>query len=361
MRVAVLADCHLDHGHHGGRWATDAWDTAIDEAIESGVDALVLAGDVFHTGRPTAEALMRCAEGLRRVVESGAEAVYVTGNHEWSGVRTARSHRPPSAVMGEIQGVTAVTEAGVVRLRCGLAVACLPWPSPHRGHPYTAQTEDACRLADDCANIDGPVLGVAHSMVAGAALGSEATMAAWQPSETVGLAALDVPDAWERTVMGHVHARQQLSATCGYVGSLDCFTFADEGREGGWCSYTHDGWEWAEEWHRSGDTRFATLRSDETPDGLPEGCIVRVRLVDGSSTADYDERPLVEAGLHVAGYIHDETIDEAEAADPHEMTEEDLAELAPCALLDKWAEAKSLTATERTMLRDTAREVLDWR
>ena len=361
MLVAVLADCHIDHGHHGGRWADHAWDAAISQVITADADVAVLAGDVFHTGRPTVEAMLLCAEGAKRLTGAGIEVVYVCGNHEWSGVSAARGHRPPPALLGELPGVRAVTDARTLRLDCGLALACLPWPGPHRGHPAAAQTEDAAWIADECSDIGGPVLAVAHAMVAGARLGSECQMAAWQPGETAPLDALDVPDVWRRTVLGHVHARQPLSDTCSYVGGLDCYTFADEGREGGWCLYEWDdaSRSWSEEWHKAGETRFATIRHDESPDHLPEGCIVRVHLTDGATAADCDESTLAEAGLMVAGYIHDDGEDSSKEA-VVAVTEAELAELAPEALLDRWAAAHRLDDRDRERLHAASREVLDW-
>lgn len=111
MKVAVLADCHIDHGVHG-EWADGAWDNATRTIADEGFDAAVVAGDLFHTGKPSTEAMLRCASGLRRMTEAGTQVLVIAGNHEWSGVKATEGHRPPVMLFEDIDGVTALITPG---------------------------------------------------------------------------------------------------------------------------------------------------------------------------------------------------------------------------------------------------------
>ena len=94
MKVAVLADCHVDHGVHQ-RWASTAWKRATTDIANETFDVCVVAGDLFHTGKPVSEAVMVCVDGLKTMTAAGVQVLVVAGNHEWIRVRSRDAHRPP--------------------------------------------------------------------------------------------------------------------------------------------------------------------------------------------------------------------------------------------------------------------------
>ena len=354
----MLADCHIDHGVHG-LWSDGAWERATIDIAEGGYQAAVVAGDMFHSGRPVPEAVLRCIAGIERMTSAGVRVLVIAGNHEWIGVRAKDRHRPPTEVLGEIgetPGVTSVSHPRGVRLCDGLWVAALPWPVPGR-HPHSvAQPDAAARLAEEAGSVDGARLAVAHAAVGGFRLsGSETEMAALSATATAELSDLDVPGAFERTVLGHYHGRQALSPTCGYVGSLEAFTFADEGRTGGWSSLQHDGDGWVETFVPAGTQKFVTVDSGTSIDTLEPGTVVRVAIRDGESRWDFDLSGLRGAGMRFAGF-HDLTVGvpadvEAPAtAGPLNMLE----------LLARWSGTKGLSPRERHLVNEAANRVLGW-
>jgi len=119
MRIAHLADVHLgfrqfqrlDASGVNQREAdvAAAFRRAVDAVIAQRPDAVLLAGDLFHSVRPTNRAIIEAFTGLRRLREAlpGAPVVLIAGNHD-----TPRSVEAGSILklMGTL-GVDVVDEA----------------------------------------------------------------------------------------------------------------------------------------------------------------------------------------------------------------------------------------------------------
>ena len=94
MRIAHLADMHLgfrqfqrlDASGVNQREAdvAAAFRRAVDTVIAQRPDAVVLAGDLFHSVRPTNRAIIEAFTGLRRLREAlpAAPVVLIAGNHD---------------------------------------------------------------------------------------------------------------------------------------------------------------------------------------------------------------------------------------------------------------------------------------
>ena len=94
MRIAHLADMHLgfrqfqrlDASGVNQREAdvAAAFRRAVDAVIAQRPDAVVLAGDLFHSVRPTNRAIIEAFAGLRRLREAlpAAPVVLIAGNHD---------------------------------------------------------------------------------------------------------------------------------------------------------------------------------------------------------------------------------------------------------------------------------------
>ena len=119
MRIAHLADVHLgfrqfqrlDASGVNQREAdvAAAFRRAVDAVIAQRPDAVLLAGDLFHSVRPTNRAIIEAFTGLRRLREAlpAAPVVLIAGNHD-----TPRSVEAGSILklMGTL-GVDVVDEA----------------------------------------------------------------------------------------------------------------------------------------------------------------------------------------------------------------------------------------------------------
>lgn len=125
MRLLHLADMHLGAGFVSfGRLAEGrqkahmaAFRGLIDVAKRLKVDAVVVAGDLFDSPRPSKETLAVARETLRRIAADGSEVILVPGNHDPglgglvpSGEEIAGVHVVTDASIGA--PVTVVTDAG---------------------------------------------------------------------------------------------------------------------------------------------------------------------------------------------------------------------------------------------------------
>jgi len=82
-----MADCHL------GSWSNHpdlkdysiiAFERAIDQCIDEGVDFIIIAGDLFDTSIPPIDVLRRCAAKLRQLKERNIGVYVISGSHDYS-------------------------------------------------------------------------------------------------------------------------------------------------------------------------------------------------------------------------------------------------------------------------------------
>ena len=216
MRLAHLADAHLGFRQFQrldaegvNRREADvalAFRTAVDQVIARRPDAVVIAGDLFHTVRPTNRAIVEAFTQLRRLKHGlpGAPVVLIAGNHD-----TPRS-----------------LEAGsILRLMTSLGVDVV---------------EDVQR------RINYPLLGLSVLAVPHAGLLGARPEGGWHPDpaarfnvllmhpEIAGLfpEAMDYGGArvdaaelcceeWSYTALGHYHVWHEVGPRAFYAGSLE--------------------------------------------------------------------------------------------------------------------------------------------
>ena len=86
MKFAHMADCHL------GSWSNHpdlkdysiiAFERAIDQCIDEGVDFIIIAGDLFDTSIPPIDVLRRCAAKLRQLKERNIGVYVISGSHDY--------------------------------------------------------------------------------------------------------------------------------------------------------------------------------------------------------------------------------------------------------------------------------------
>jgi len=94
MRLAHLADVHLGYRQYHRQTAAginqreadvaNAFRRAIDGVIVARPDVVVVAGDLFHTVRPTNQAIVFCFREFQRIRDAlpGSKIVVVAGDHD---------------------------------------------------------------------------------------------------------------------------------------------------------------------------------------------------------------------------------------------------------------------------------------
>lgn len=222
MRLAHLADLHLGFRQYGRQTpqginqreadVATAFRRALDDVIEAAPDLIVVAGDVFHTVRPTNAAILDSFNQLTRLRRAlpATPVVLIAGNHD-----TPRSVETGSILrlFEAIDGVHAVT-AEARRLafpEIDTSVLCVPHAAWY-GDARPALTPDA----EAAVNIL-----VMHGELPG-------LFAKETPGVEFGGAQLD-PAVLKRAdfdyvALGHHHVATQVAESAWYAGALEYVT-----------------------------------------------------------------------------------------------------------------------------------------
>lgn len=135
MRILHTGDWHLGKTLYGLDRTPEisaALEESLDVALHHGVDAVLVAGDLFHTRNPSAEAEAAVFNFFKKATEAGLELVVIAGNHDSPRRLDAmaefmRNHR--IHIVGRARHPR---QGGVVNLDIKgerMAVACFPFVS----------------------------------------------------------------------------------------------------------------------------------------------------------------------------------------------------------------------------------------
>jgi len=216
MRLVHLSDLHLGYRQYqrltpGGVNQREAdvaatFQRAIDLVIDLAPDLVLIAGDVFHTVRPSNQAIVHAFVQFARLRQAlpHAAVTIVAGNHD----------SPRSSDLGSILrlfrelGIYVVDrEADRIRID-ELQVSVLAVPDvPGTARPkFTTDPE----LRFNVLLVHGEVEGVLPAQAAS----SDRAALAIAPSELS-----DAP--WDYVALGHYHVYQQVAPRAYYSGSID--------------------------------------------------------------------------------------------------------------------------------------------
>lgn len=323
LKVAHTADLHLDADHVGSynpetgihsAWesATDVW-LGICGAVADDPDCpvLVVPGDLFKDGRPSAEAQERVAEGFRLVSAAGKSVVLSPGNHEL--IRLRQGHRTALARYADIEGVYYFDEPTLWRdPKSGLQVGVLPWTTKGA---VTSEIDQAG--IDDPAQLDvlvadyisaqirmmaekvdpsSPAVLSGHLTVSASALstggrGSEIELHHIMAEPVVPISALE-SDPWSYVALGHIHVRQSVGDTgrVWYPGSPERLSFseADASKSFNMVSVSTDPSATSIEHVPTSARRLVILDGAEynVDESSLQGALVRVQLAKGEVDLD---------------------------------------------------------------------------
>ncbi len=86
MKFLHISDTHLGYNQYGlverGRDFFDAFNEAVDIAVEKKVDFIIHTGDFFHSSRPPNRILVESMEILKRLKERNIPLFTISGNHD---------------------------------------------------------------------------------------------------------------------------------------------------------------------------------------------------------------------------------------------------------------------------------------
>jgi hypothetical protein len=234
VKVAHLADPHLGARQYHRQTAAGinqreadvahAFRLAVDGVIGAAPDLVVIAGDLFHSVRPTNAAIVFAFRQLQRLREAlpGAPIVLVAGNHD-----TPRSVETGSILrLFEELGVDVAAEQArrLVYPRLDLAVLAVP---------HQALVSERPPLRPEGG--EGRQLLVLHGEIEGV-FPFDRTAVEYGGA-VIGLSEL-APSEWSYVALGHYHVRHQVAPRAWYAGSLEYVSpnlwgeLADEARHG---------------------------------------------------------------------------------------------------------------------------------
>ncbi|GAB4099694.1 exonuclease SbcCD subunit D [Sinomonas halotolerans] len=242
MKILHTSDWHLGRSFHGaGMLAAQAeWlDGLVGFVAENGIDAVLVAGDVYDRALPAVDVVELLDSALVRLVEAGARVVVSSGNHD-SAVRLGfASHLLERGGVHLRTRIEQAADPVLFPLGDGaqLAVYALPYLEPRLVAPalgldgggHTAVTQAAvARARADLAirRSEGTVVSVimAHTFAGGGApTDSERALSIGG----LDVVPLSVFEGFDYAALGHLHGRQALSESVRYSGSPLAYSFSE--------------------------------------------------------------------------------------------------------------------------------------
>ena len=237
MKLLAVGDIHL--GRAPSRLPPDladrareldsaeAWRRAVETAIEVGVKAVLLAGDVVEKDDDFFEAYRELSQGVRRLTDKGIEVIGVAGNHDVKVLPRLAEQIPQFRLLG--QGGRwqrrEIAEGNEVVSLWGWS---FPQTQVHRSPLENARLERGPGINLGLLHCDRGVAQSPYAPVAGSEL------------DQAGL------DGW---LLGHIHKPDDLAAPSpngdfypnGYLGSLTGLNRGETGPRGPWLITLEDG------------------------------------------------------------------------------------------------------------------------
>lgn len=232
MRLLHTSDWHLGRSFHGvGLLGAQELflDHLVDVVRSEGIDAVLVAGDVYDRALPAPDTVALLSQTLVRLVDAGAQVVVSSGNHD-SAIRLGFA-----SDLLERAGVhlrTSVADIGRPVIVGDVAVHPLPYlePTLTAGRLGTDQRTHAgvlraamerVRAAGGRARHD---VVMAHAFVAGGAgCESERDISIGGVSSV----APEVFDGMSYAALGHLHGQQQVADGVRYSGSPVAMSFGE--------------------------------------------------------------------------------------------------------------------------------------
>lgn len=199
-----------------------AFATTVRLAIESKVDAVVLAGDVVESEKDRFEGYSHLERGTRRLVEAGIKVYGVSGNHDAIVLPRLATRIPGFDLIGR-EGEWQTRE---LTARSGMVVQLLGWSFTKNHHSTSPfQHPSWLPMQQTLSGVTTPVLGVLHCDL-------DMPGSPYAPVRLSELEAAPV-DAF---FLGHVHQPAELSGArpIGYLGSLVGLDAGEPGARGPW-------------------------------------------------------------------------------------------------------------------------------
>ena len=219
MKIAVTADLHAhNYTQYSGiaenglnsrlDWILRTLDMIVEKCVQRSVDALVIAGDLFHSRKAIDISVL---ESVYRRIEAIEFPVYIVmGNHD---IAESSDKRASIRIFSKVANV--ITKARIIKI-AGVPVGIIPW------------TDSASKVAKavDEFNKNGVQYVIGHLALRSGVVGTHDFI-------MEGNIEPSVFRKFKWTALGHYHKPQELKHNIYYVGSPLQHTWGDSGDEKG--------------------------------------------------------------------------------------------------------------------------------
>lgn len=275
MRLLCVADMHLGRvparlhaelaGYMGQLGPAEAWWRAVDLALQEGVAAVLLAGDLVDGGDDFFEAFSDLREGARRLTDAGVQVIAVAGNHDPEVLARLVQVVPQVQLLGAHGAWEACTVHDPEDASRFVRLVGWSFPQQWVTESPLAGPGLADALADEAPGQRSlATIGLLHA-------DRDQTGSRYAPVSSAQLAAAAV-DAW---LLGHVHVPDMDASGArgyvgGYLGSLTSNDPGESGARGAWLVEVGDGGSLLFRHECLAPLRWERLELDTTDWGAPE-------------------------------------------------------------------------------------------
>jgi exonuclease SbcD len=257
IKLTHLADVHIGMENYGRinpetglntrlHDFLDTLDEAVNRSIEEGVDAVVVAGDVYKSRDPSPTHQRELARRIIRLVKADIQVILVPGNHD-TPMAAGRATSVDIFRDLEIPNVTVMRRISAQRIQTKsgpLQVVALPWLTRStilahdelKNLPIDDLLQQMAGIIDEalprvCGTLDPniPSVLVGHAHVFGARVGAERLLTLGN-DPMLNASMLDLPNVGYYA-LGHIHKHQAVVSGARpvvYAGSINRVDFSEE-------------------------------------------------------------------------------------------------------------------------------------
>jgi exonuclease SbcD len=250
MKILHTSDWHIGrtfHGHSTLEHLRSVLAALVGEVRDRQIDVVLVAGDIFDSSMPSAEAFGVLSGALRDIRAAGAQIVMTSGNHDSA---TRLGFQAEWATLSGIHVITRpeqYREPVMIDDEYGpVAFYGIPYlePSIFRHHHPDADLrthEQVLRFAMDEVRADAAArdtrsVVLSHCFVSSVAASDEATDVERDiTSGGLNLVPASVFDGPDYVALGHIHGRSVITDRVRYSGAPLHYSFGEAGKpRGGW-------------------------------------------------------------------------------------------------------------------------------
>jgi exonuclease SbcD len=250
MKILHTSDWHIGrtfHGHSTLEHLRSVLAALVGEVRERQIDVVLVAGDIFDSSMPSAEAFGVLSGALREIRAAGAQVVMTSGNHDSA---TRLGFQAEWATLSGIHVITRpeqYREPVMIDDEYGpVAFYGIPYLEPsifrhHHPDDDLRTHEQVLRFAMDEVRADAAArdtrsVVLSHCFVSSVAASDEATDVERDiTSGGLNLVPASVFDGPDYVALGHIHGRSVITDRVRYSGAPLHYSFGEAGKpRGGW-------------------------------------------------------------------------------------------------------------------------------